>query len=355
MTSLRIAYFPELVGDGGLLSPCSSIRTDYYLKILAQASADTIQHVYNIQLFDPNHFDVVFINRLALASVDDVRRLLAAVRSGGKVIPLILDLDDDLLAIPTNHVDYQRIRPRLEGLALLVEHADAVIVSTPELARALPRADAGIHVVPNRVLLSRIRALPVEAFSGSTRVLYFGTSSHIHELQTLQPLFDPSSSLYTGLELVVAGIVSESNNWYASINVLHPCVDTFLNRLAELRGFRCGLAPLRLGDPLNASKSEIKIFDYAYLGLPVIASACPQYDRVIEHGQTGFLVSDDLTEWGQCLNILESDVQCAEISARAASHLSDIAPSDKVIVASIKHIIQSSLRRIRLGSHVHGS
>ncbi|MCS5692049.1 hypothetical protein NZK33_08645 [Cyanobium sp. FGCU-6] len=341
MKDLRIAYLPELIGSGGLLSPCSSIRTDYYLKQLAVHSGAKIRYFYEVRGLDPLHYDVIFVNRLAIPSIEEVKYLLHTVQKAPAPIPVILDLDDDLLAIPPEHVDYQRIHPRLEALALLVKKADAVIVSTPELAQALPRGGNARYVIPNRVLLPRIRALPEAAFHGATRVLYFGTASHIHELHTLQPLFDSSSPWFSGLQLVVAGIVSSDSHWYTTINLLHPCVDTFLDRLASLEGYRCGLAPLRLDDPLNRSKSEIKIFDYAYLGLPVIASSCPQYQRTIVHGRTGFLVSENPKEWIQYLKLLQSDRRCAEVSAEAAAHLAALAPSDKAITSTLIEIIHS--------------
>jgi len=347
---MQVAYLPEFLGCTGLLSPCSSIRTDHHLKLLAQHTGCLIRHVHQLATFDPWGVDLVFINRLALSSAAEAHQLCSQLRHAPAPIPLILDLDDDLLAIQADHVDYAMIQPRLAALEILVAEADAVIVSTPELAQALPRDAAAVHVLPNRVLHTKIRALPLQAFQGVSDVLYFGTASHRHELQMLRPLFDPASSHYTGLGLVVAGIADADSDadaaWYRTLAISHPCVDTFIDRLAGLRGFRCGLAPLRANDPVNAAKSEIKIFDYSYLGLPVIASRCPPYQRAIQNRQTGFLVDDGIDSWAQALELIKSDELCARLSAQAAAHLLAIAPTP----ASMLRSLQAILERARSGS-----
>ncbi|MEB3166807.1 MAG: glycosyltransferase [Cyanobacteriota bacterium] len=343
---LKIAYLPELLGQTGFLTPCSSIRTDHHLKLLAQHRGCRVHHAYPLAPFDPAGFDVVFINRLALPDQAAVTRLVAQLRRRDPPIPLIVDLDDDLLAIPSDHVDYAAIQPRLGGLRILLAEADAVIVSTPELARVLPADAAAIHVLPNRVLHSRLRALPEQAFAGATDVLYCGTQSHLHELMMLRPLFDPASVLYTGLNLVVVGIADTDSAWYRALPISHPCVETFIDRLSGLRGLRCGLAPLRADDAVNAAKSEIKIFDYMYSGLPVIASATPAYRRCIRHGETGFLVDDNnLSAWSQALEQIKSDALCARLSGQAAAHLLSIAPTPSSMLCSLETILAAARER----------
>jgi glycosyltransferase involved in cell wall biosynthesis len=78
----------------------------------------------------------------------------------------------------------------------------------------------------------------------------------------------------------------------------------------RLLDFDIGLAPLAY-HRFNKSKSDIKVLEYAALGIPVVASDFGPYAESVIHGETGFLVRRP-HEWGRYLGMLAEDVALRE-------------------------------------------
>jgi glycosyltransferase involved in cell wall biosynthesis len=69
--------------------------------------------------------------------------------------------------------------------------------------------------------------------------------------------------------------------------------------------FDIGLAPLALR-AFDASKSNVKVLEYAARGIPSIATDCDVYRSFIRHGENGLLVKAE-HEWLRYLSILAND------------------------------------------------
>src|SRR5690606_11390901 len=80
------------------------------------------------------------------------------------------------------------------------------------------------------------------------------------------------------------------------------------------------LAPLEKGNPFTECKSSIKYLEAALVGVPTVASAPPDFERVIEHGRNGLLVPDR-DGWRDALARLVEDP--AEREAMGARALED--------------------------------
>lgn len=66
------------------------------------------------------------------------------------------------------------------------------------------------------------------------------------------------------------------------------------------------IAPLEVGNPFCESKSELKFFEAAACGVPVVASSTYPFKSAIKEGITGF-TADKTQDWYDKLNILISD------------------------------------------------
>jgi len=75
----------------------------------------------------------------------------------------------------------------------------------------------------------------------------------------------------------------------------------FLQEYQQLQA-EIAIAPLQ-DNLFNRSKSAIKYFEYAALGLPGVFSALPPYTEVVHDGQDGFLAADP-EEWEHKLELL---------------------------------------------------
>lgn len=88
-------------------------------------------------------------------------------------------------------------------------------------------------------------------------------------------------------------------------------VDTTLGRehLRErLSQVDIHIAPVELQNPFTESKSELKYFEPAAMGIPTIASATQPFRAAIQHGTTGYLATTQ-EEWKQALLQLTGDAQ----------------------------------------------
>ena len=86
---------------------------------------------------------------------------------------------------------------------------------------------------------------------------------------------------------------------------VHDWVDTKVHpyRMMTL-GLDVGLAPL-VNNRFNACKSELKWVEYGAMQVPTIASNCPPYSDVIEHGKDGILCGEK--DWLPAMEALYED------------------------------------------------
>lgn len=78
-----------------------------------------------------------------------------------------------------------------------------------------------------------------------------------------------------------------------------------------------GLAPLEPRNPFTDSKSCVKWIEAGLVGVPIVASPRPDFQRVIEHGRTG-LLADTTQEWENALALLVDDPELRARIGRSA-------------------------------------
>ncbi|WP_237469033.1 glycosyltransferase [Gluconobacter sphaericus] len=87
----------------------------------------------------------------------------------------------------------------------------------------------------------------------------------------------------------------------------------------EFARFDISIAPLETGNIFCEAKSEIKFFEAALSGVATIASPTGPFQRVIRHGETGFL-ADSPTDWYDALIELIDNPERRVRMARDAYH-----------------------------------
>jgi glycosyltransferase involved in cell wall biosynthesis len=82
------------------------------------------------------------------------------------------------------------------------------------------------------------------------------------------------------------------------------------------------LAPLELNNRFTESKSELKYFEAALMGLPTVASDIAPFRVGITHGETGFLCAQD-ADWFESLErlVLDADLRMRIANAARADVL----------------------------------
>jgi glycosyltransferase involved in cell wall biosynthesis len=269
--------------------------------------------------------DVVLVQRTAL-DPGAAQDFIAAARD--RNLPLVLDLDDHLLAKPVDDPDYGHHRAALEAL---LEAAELVVVSTHALADALGGTARNVAVVPNlideRLFLGGVEDPPsAGAPRGGrpTQIVYVGSPTHARDLTLLRPVMQELGARYPGaFELNVVGVEppGPDQDWYRRIVVPNECkpYPSFVRWLRDQRGgWDLAVAPLR-DDAFNRYKSDLKFLEYAALGLPAVYSDRQPYATVTDR-QTGLKVGDSVEEWVAALRALADDESLADALAREAFH-----------------------------------
>ena len=238
---------------------------------------------------------------------------------------LVVELDDNLLhdSIGTliagrRHADdvYS------DRLRTLLTRADTVLASTPILADLL-RAEGAAHVtvVPNRLdpRLWATRVEPVER-AGGLRVLYMGSATHADDLALLRGVPEElSERLHRRVDLEIVGVAPPGEaGWVSRLDIPAPARN-YPQFVAWLRAHRlrwaAAVAPLVDSD-FNATKSDLKLLEYAALGLPTVASGVGPY-----RGEDPFAVRvDDTREaWVGALEGLLADPPAADRQVAGAA------------------------------------
>ncbi|MFM9100569.1 MAG: hypothetical protein ACKOPS_04220 [Cyanobium sp.] len=232
--------------------------------------------------------DRLIVQRAACPTLAEAETLVQDCRQ--RSLPLILDLDDALFALPAEHPERERYAPALPALEHLLAAADLRVFSTVTLASQCesfgPQA-----VLPN--------GLDAEAWAGPARfpraeaegplqMLYMGSRTHDADLALILPELDDLAARDPhAFRLTLVGGVSQPLHrpWLHTLLVPLDArrYPRFVRWLRRLPRHDLGLAPL-VANTFNAAKSDVKLLDYAALGLPALCSPGPAYQDLLDAG-----------------------------------------------------------------------
>jgi hypothetical protein len=278
-----VAVFDK--GGEGRTPPSAAIRVHRRLRnVASEGLASERLDASTYASGTSRSHDVALVIRDAVAP-RDVEEFLSRVRRVGA--RLVVDLDDDLLtqAAQRRLVRQEYDGERLAALAEIVRRADGVMVSTRVLAdRVGTLATCPVEVVENELdplLWSSAQPAEPAPDDDRTRLLYFGSRTHTADLALLEGL--PSAlGERLGREVLVetVGVVGRDASLppgFTRVEATHQHYPGFVRWLRRNRSrWAVGLAPLA-DEPFNESKSDLKLLEYAGLGLPAVASPVGPY------------------------------------------------------------------------------
>jgi glycosyltransferase involved in cell wall biosynthesis len=246
--------------------------------------------------------DVALVQRTALPPEIVPAVIERKERTG---TPLILELDDDLLALDDHHV----YGPHRDSVESLLGAADLVTVSTPALAESVAGRTSRVAVVRN-ALDERLWFEPLdgeqaaERSNGSLRLLYMGTRTHSRDLAMLKPVLEllREAGLDVRLEVIGGEPLGPGQDWYERFDVPagHAVYPRFVRWLRGHAGrWDLALAPL-VDDRFNRSKSDLKFLEYTALGLPVVVSDVEAY-RDIDGEVEAIKVPEEADGWAAAI------------------------------------------------------
>lgn len=245
------------------------------------------------------------------STLEEVVGLVRQIRA--RRIPLLYDLDDDLLTThPVEAVEHG-LRMRRAQTRFLLREADAVITSTSAMASRIRHINANCFVWENSIddalILTELER-PPKGEEGAA-LGYVGTLTHLPDLMSvIAPVEAGLAALPCRKTVEFVGVSEDSRlslllGRIAEVSVLPVIGDyaRFLRWLQERPPWQVGLVPLA-GNSFNACKSDIKFLDYAISGIVGVYQKSPVYDSVVD-GETGLVAES--AEFGTALRRLLSD------------------------------------------------
>ena len=223
---------------------------------------------------------------------------------------VVMDMDDDLLALPIHHPDRVKLNYAKAQIPILtgMVKAKALTVTTPYLADQLRKYNTNIFILPNFLddSLWEFNAPQVEPIGDKIRIFYMGTVTHVPDLEMLKPAYRALAMKYPGrLEFMFYGANLEfEENLPATITNCQSETFVFADyvKIALAQKANIAIAPLE-DIPYNHCKSSIKYFEYTAMGLPGVYSRVTPYTSVIVEGKNGFTASS-IHEWIDALSQL---------------------------------------------------
>jgi hypothetical protein len=271
------------------------------------ADSSDAHHPLTVTLADLRGYDVIVAQRWNKHEGLEIWR-----RARTPYSRLVYELDDDLFHVtPENWKAYNMYGdPQIrDAVSHAAEVADLVTVSTEPLAEVMREFNPNVAVLANRVPgwvldLPRLRR-------DRPRAGWMGGASHGVDIGQVASPVCRFLKRFPGWDFQLNA--TDYRQTFADSGVprdrmfFRPWVQVNLNpeKFYSSIDFDIGLAPL-WPTPFSNAKSAIKVIEYAARGIPTVATDCPAYRDVIEHGVNGFLVKRD-HEWLKYLSELARD------------------------------------------------
>lgn len=308
---LRIVVVMEIAHD--IPSPCAHIRLMAFFDAMQAQGQAWVRYVRAKDVVR-YRADIIVTHRTAVTTLAEAEALSAY--AAAHRIPLIYDLDDNLAAL-----DPRAENGRYQPLLAVVHHfsANAAVIwaSTPTLCGELQAAGASnveVHrnALDPAVWKPALQRPPTLGLSDPVRVLYMGTMTHNDDLvMILDGLKELKNKHGSSVDISLIGVKEgpATQEWY-SVLAVPPSVGgsypAFASWIGSITPFDIGISPLR-DTRFNRSKSEIKVLDYAALGLAPVVSDLEPYRSTVTHGVNGMLVAEQPSDWFEVLDRLVSN------------------------------------------------
>ena len=230
--------------------------------------------------------DVVHVHRY---SEPETRRALRRLRDRG--IAIVWDNDDDYSSSPLRARGAMSMQERQAGVASMLELADLVTTTNAYLAdRYRSWGAAEVAVVENYIPPSydADRRAVVRSEDGVT-IGWIGAGEHIFDLRQLElraafeRLLDAHPDVRVSTVGLALGLPAE--------RCRHTRLVQYRDLARHAASYDIGIAPIA-DTPFNRARSNVKLKEYAVMGVPWLASPIGPYAG---HGekQGGRLVPDD--------------------------------------------------------------
>ncbi|WP_116090613.1 glycosyltransferase [Sphingomonas crusticola] len=263
--------------------------------------------------------DICIVQRAALPSEAAVDMLVARLAELGAA--LVVDVDDAFVAME-DHPEAALYRPLNAAIERAIAASAETWFSTSELARLYTHVAHRHAIMPNaldpRIWRDWRQHRPEPFREDVVRMLYMGTGTHGSDFALIRPALEQLAEERPGrFELTLIGIAAdiEPASWLRRQSPPAEVIPyaRFVRWLRAQGPYDAGLAPLA-DTRFNRAKSDIKLLDYAALGMLPVVQDCDAY-RVDRKARDVALYASD---WLETLRQVVDDRDTARARAAGA-------------------------------------
>lgn len=310
-------------------------------------------------------FDVLYVFRMEAS--DLLMTLLERARSEG--IAIIYDIDDLIFDPEYMSPEYFRFletanedvrkhwQNKSANYRTALERADLAIVPTKALAAHAKKYVSQVEIVPNGLSHARLRAAAKLQPKQRVDRIYIGyasgTATHDRDFEIVAPSLAKVLRAHPNITLVLQGPVDGPG--LRILEGLEGQIErralVSFHKLPEaLLAYDINIAPLEIGNPFCESKSQLKYFEAALVGVPSVVSGTQCFKQSIRDGETGFIAEDDAS-WHSRLDELIHDKEARmSMGMRARDQaIQDFGPDAqrKSFKAAIEELVRAKSNSFR--------
>ena len=296
MSSIKVGVFGDRV-NGEWCSPSFQLRL-----LTAWSGVPWIKIKIIECTSDLEDIDVVVFQRLSMLGGLGEEIFLESI---GRKIPRVLDIDDDFHAVANSDSHEQKGSAMLN----LAKYEDflakfsQIWVSTENLGSNISsRSGMAVRLrptVPPRFIERQI--VQRNPRQRTRSLLYFGTSTHAKDFETVRLVLERESKRESILSTVVGvGARAAIDPAIQVVGVPRKIAtrySSFMDFLQRIGPFDIGISPIATSD-VNRSKSGLKVMEYAALGILPVASNSEAYSWLSQLGLGSLLVDHGIDNWG---------------------------------------------------------
>ena len=295
----------------------SSIKTALeHLRVLGPLSHTKIQVINGIEGDKPN-LDLIRSGDLVIFQRNFSSRYLAYQSVMDEAhkhrIPVIMDLDDNLIGLPRDHPDrkWSPFAFELPALMHAMMNVDAITVTTTILKSVISQFNKNVYVLPNFLddSIWNFTSKPLQEKQSPVVIAFIGTLSHQPDLDGIaEPLYKLANRYKEKVAILFYGPeIPETLKELSNIQHKAPVTYDYAEFAKATRSISADIAIAPLNDSLfNRCKSPIKYIEYTAMGLPCVYSNITPYAEIIRDGFNGF-IANTTNDWIDKLSRLIDD------------------------------------------------
>jgi glycosyltransferase involved in cell wall biosynthesis len=295
----RLWQYVPLLKQAGFEVDVKPMLGDDYLEQLYSCGkrplSSTIQGYLRgiARTFSARHYDVVLLDQEMVPYFPPALETIIAKQ----IQCLIVDYDD------AAYCKYSRLPILRNKISKIMARSSAVVVGNHHLARYARKFATDVRLIPTVVDLLKYKPKNNYSPQKDVRICWIGTPiTAVRFLKPMLPLFRDLQRRISNLQFRFIGAGNLRGDDSLRVEQVEWSEDTEADRIAECD---IGIMPLQ-DEEFERGKCGLKLVQYMAAGLPIVASPVGENRFIVDHGQNGFLASEQV-EWFQWLELLVRD------------------------------------------------